>query len=319
MRDAAEALDYLAQQYSLQHLDIKPENLLLVGGRVKVADFGQVKDLQNVKESMISGLTPVYAAPELFDGAPGFRSDQYSLAIVYQEMLTGALPFGGRSAAQLAAQHLHGRPQIESLPASDQPAIARALSKNPEQRFRACCDMVAALFEVTPNRSCLPASGGPAAAFCGDSPPPAAHARGDLASPADGATQRIEEFVVAAAAGDRSQSPATIELSETVGVRDESPLEIAESEFACRPTVFVGIGGLAAAALRQMNRRLQDGFGEAAGLPAVQLLLLDTDSHTLEWATEKDAPGTLPNHAAVFLPLRQTADYRASRATSCNG
>ena len=43
--DAADALDYMNEHYSLQHLDVKPENLLIVGGRVKVADFGLVKEL----------------------------------------------------------------------------------------------------------------------------------------------------------------------------------------------------------------------------------------------------------------------------------
>jgi serine/threonine protein kinase len=54
---------------------------------------------------MMGGLTPVYAPPEVFEGRPSRKSDQYSLAIVFQEMLTGSLPFPGRTAAQLAAQH----------------------------------------------------------------------------------------------------------------------------------------------------------------------------------------------------------------------
>src|SRR5690606_31217011 len=92
LRDAADALDFLSAS-GLQHLDVKPENLLMVGGRVKVADFGLVQDIQDRTCSMMAGMTPVYAPPEIFDGRPNARSDQYSLAIVYQEMLTGALPF----------------------------------------------------------------------------------------------------------------------------------------------------------------------------------------------------------------------------------
>ena len=139
----------------MQHLDVKPENLLLVGGRIKVADFGLVKDLQDVNSSIVGGMTPVYAAPELFDGRPSIHSDQYSLAIVYQEMLTGVLPYEGRTTAQLAAQHLHGRPRLDRLPASDEPTIARALAKDPEQRFSGCRDMIEALLDATPIRQRL--------------------------------------------------------------------------------------------------------------------------------------------------------------------
>ena len=107
MTDAAEALDYIYESHSLLHLDVKPENLLLVGGHVKLADFGLVKDIQESSQSLMGGLTPIYAAPELFDGQPGCRSDQYSLAIVFQEMLTGKRPFAGSTPAKLALQHLH--------------------------------------------------------------------------------------------------------------------------------------------------------------------------------------------------------------------
>ena len=145
LRDAADALDYMSEQHSLQHLDVKPENLLLLGGRIKVADFGLVKDIQDHTASMMGGLTPVYAPPEVFEGRPSRHSDQYSLAIVYQEMLTGVLPFPGRTAAQLAAQHLNARPRLTSLPEGDQGPIGQALAKKPEQRFARCSDLVDAL------------------------------------------------------------------------------------------------------------------------------------------------------------------------------
>ena len=144
MSDAADALDYLCEN-ALQHLDVKPENLLIVGGRVKVADFGLVKEIQDRTYSLMGGMTPVYAAPEIFDGRPTSNSDQYSLAIVYQEMLTGILPFPGMTAAQLAIQHVNTRPRLDSLPPEDVPAITRALSKNPLDRFASCRQMVAAL------------------------------------------------------------------------------------------------------------------------------------------------------------------------------
>lgn len=111
MHDAAEALDYLHNRYQLQHLDVKPGNLLLVGGHVKVGDFGLLKDLRDVECSVVGGLTPTYAPPEVFDGQPSMHSDQYSLAVMYQELLTGTRPFTGRTIAQLAIRHVHNAPK----------------------------------------------------------------------------------------------------------------------------------------------------------------------------------------------------------------
>ncbi|MCP4890748.1 MAG: protein kinase [Planctomycetaceae bacterium] len=145
MHDVADALDYLHEKHQLQHLDIKPGNLLLFGDHVKVADFGLVKDLGDVDCSAVVGLTPSYAPPELFDGQPGKNSDQYSLAVMYQELLTGTLPFNGSTIAQLATQHVHAAPNLDSLPAHDRPVIARALEKNPTRRFANCKAFVDAL------------------------------------------------------------------------------------------------------------------------------------------------------------------------------
>jgi serine/threonine protein kinase len=135
LRDTAEALDFLSLKHDLQHLDVKPGNLLLVADRVKLADFGVVKSLSEKQHSCIGGLTPSYAAPEMFDGRAGRHSDQYSLAIMYYELLTGRLPFDGSSMAQLATQHLHHKPNVELIPDAEQAILHRALSKDPSQRF----------------------------------------------------------------------------------------------------------------------------------------------------------------------------------------
>jgi serine/threonine protein kinase len=145
MRDTADVLDFMNEEHSLQHLDIKPENLLVLAGRVKVADFGLVKDIHDATASLMGGLTPLYAPPEVFDGRPSRRSDQYSLAIVYQEMLTGELPFPGTTAMQLARQHMQARPRLSSLPEHDQEIVARALSKAPVDRFANCRELIDAL------------------------------------------------------------------------------------------------------------------------------------------------------------------------------
>ncbi len=146
LSDAAEALDYMQQHHDLQHLDIKPENLLLLGRHIKVADFGLVKEVAGrTLNSMVGGMTPTYAAPEIFDNRPCPRTDQYSLAIVYQEMLTGVLPFPGRTAAQLVAQHTQGKPRVAALPKLDQPIVLQALAKDPSVRYPSCSAFIDAL------------------------------------------------------------------------------------------------------------------------------------------------------------------------------
>src|SRR6516165_3666337 len=157
MAETAEALDLMNKEYQLQHLDIKPQNLFLVHNHVKVADFGLVKDLEGMVASVTGGVTPVYAAPETFDGWVSRYCDQYSLAIVYQELLTGQRPFNSTTVRQLVLQHVQGVPNLSSLPPDDRPAVARALAKNPEHRHATCQMLIqglreASAAEVKPNR-----------------------------------------------------------------------------------------------------------------------------------------------------------------------
>jgi serine/threonine protein kinase len=153
MRESAEALDLMNREYQLQHLDIKPQNLFVMRKHVKVADFGLAKDLDGTHAAMTSGITPTYAAPETFDGLVSHYCDQYSLAIVYQELLTGQRPFRGKSAHQLLLQHVSQPPDLSSLPEEDRPAVARALSKEPKARFASCREFIEAL----PLKAALPA------------------------------------------------------------------------------------------------------------------------------------------------------------------
>ena len=142
MEETAEALDLMNNYYQIQHLDIKPQNLFLVFNHVKVGDFGLAKLLEGKKATVTGGVTPVYAAPETFEGYVSRFSDQYSLAIVFQEMLTGVRPFTGANTRQLLMQHISGTPDLHPLPAVDQPIIGRALSKKPDDRWPSCTEMV---------------------------------------------------------------------------------------------------------------------------------------------------------------------------------
>src|SRR5260370_34015566 len=82
LREAAEALDVMNLEYGLQHLDIKPRNLFLVSGHVKVGDFGLVSSLVDLSSGTLNlgSITPQYTAPESFVGKITLFTHQYSLA-----------------------------------------------------------------------------------------------------------------------------------------------------------------------------------------------------------------------------------------------
>lgn len=301
MADAADALDYLRVHYSLQHLDIKPENLLLVGGHIKVADFGLVKDLQHTHISLVAGLTPVYAPPEAFDDTISSTSDQYSLAIVYQEMLSGVLPFPGRTAAQLASQHRYSKPQLGVLPESDRAAIARSLAKDPSDRFPSCLALVEAL------RGDRSTGGVSRPAVQPDS-------TSDTTPGSLLATELIRESGSKPSwqcpPQPRPGEPSPLVLAPAPKPAAELPPVVASEESAqLRPTLFLGIGGAAAAVLRQLRGRLRNRFGGCI-VPSLAMLLVDTDRREIHNAVQGNEATALDFRDTLLMPLRRPAHYR---------
>ena len=281
LKDVADALDYLYEKHSLQHLDVKPENLLLIADRVKVADFGLVKDLHDTSESLVGGLTPLYAPPEVFDGRPNRHSDQYSLAIVYQELLTGEPPFAGRTVAQLAAQHLHSTPCLAALPLPDQPIIGRALSKDPARRYANCRALIDALHEA-----------------------PRAAAR----SRRSGGTTLPRTPLASDTTSNGSQGTKQFKVANNVEALP--PLKLDPAVTAYRPTIFVGVGGTGVQVLRQLRRRLRERFDSIDDVPALQMLLLDTDARSLLGMTRGSSGQGFRSNQVLPLPLRQPQEYR---------
>ncbi|MEU6997443.1 serine/threonine-protein kinase [Nonomuraea sp. NPDC046570] len=149
----AAALD-TAHAHDLIHRDVKPANILMAGDHVYLTDFGITKH-----RTSISGLTqtdqfigtPKYMAPEQInkehiDG----RCDQYALACVVYEALTGRLPFQRDNDIALLWAHLAEAPVPVSALRPDLPlevdgVMMRALAKSPEQRYESCGVFVAAL------------------------------------------------------------------------------------------------------------------------------------------------------------------------------
>jgi hypothetical protein len=95
------------------------------------------------------GLTARYAAPELLDGQVSRTCDQYSLALIYQELLTGLSPFRHAARPQLAVDASRRKLDLALLPLSDRAIIQRALHPDPEERFASGTELVRALEEAT--------------------------------------------------------------------------------------------------------------------------------------------------------------------------
>lgn len=282
--DAAEALDFMYEQHGLQHLDVKPGNLLIQSGHVKVGDFGLTKNLQQSHVSVVTGFTPVYAAPELFEGKPTRSSDQYALAVVYQIMLTGTPPFAGRTMAHLASQHLRGNPDLSPLPPSDRRVVGRALTKHATARFPTCVDFVKSLIEQGKSRE-----NGPC--LSPQSRPKGTNDHyGANGTPAASDTDLLPEIIY------RSAKPLPTVNLETTNV-------------AFRPTLFLGVGGLGGRVIQALRQRFQTEYGNGTRLPAFGLLSLDSDVAAQRELLFGDA--RLSEDEVLPIPLRSSAEYRA--------
>jgi serine/threonine-protein kinase len=155
--EVADALGY-AHAAGIIHRDVKPANVLLVAGHAVVCDFGIGRliqasegDSQQTVQGMAVG-TLEYMSPEQVLASPGIdgRTDQYSLAIVLFEMLTGALPFPGGTPQAVMMQRLSRDPEPlqvrrAEVPAAIAEAVARALSRETADRFPNMTDFAAAL------------------------------------------------------------------------------------------------------------------------------------------------------------------------------
>ncbi|MBS1694135.1 MAG: serine/threonine protein kinase [Actinobacteria bacterium] len=153
----ASALDY-AHQRNLLHRDVKPANILIAqpeagDERIMLADFGIARWADEVSGLTATNMTVgtvSYASPEqLLGGDLDGRADQYSLAATAFHLLTGSPPFEHSNPAVVISQHLRAeppavsqrRPEVAAL----DPVLAKALAKDPGDRYEQCSDFARAL------------------------------------------------------------------------------------------------------------------------------------------------------------------------------
>ena len=160
MSEVGAGLDY-AHRAGYVHRDVKPENILFADEMALLADFGIARaccgDLESVTAAGLAVGTPEYMSPEQASGQPDLdaRSDVYSLACVLFEMLGGEPPFVATSQRAVMARHVSEaprsvralRPEVgEGIDA----AIARALAKDPDQRWASVPAFLSALHDAPP-------------------------------------------------------------------------------------------------------------------------------------------------------------------------
>jgi serine/threonine protein kinase len=153
LRQTAAGLDY-AHGRGIVHRDVKPGNIMTdEDGAVKIADFGiaKIAAVSNMTETSTVVGTPNYMSPEQVQGlAIDGRSDQFSLAVIAYEILTGERPFQGEHLStvvyKIVAEQPSAAQRINSTltPQIDQ-VLRKGLAKKPEDRYPSCSNFVGAL------------------------------------------------------------------------------------------------------------------------------------------------------------------------------
>lgn len=149
VREILKALDK-AHHEGIVHRDIKPENVMITNeGRVKLMDFGIAKDLGKSNmtiEGTFMG-SPSYMSPEQIRGRDvDLRSDLYSLAILFYEVVTGRLPYAGQTTHEvilkiLDGEFTHPRYIVPTIPLLLNEMIIKGMAKSPESRFQSAREM----------------------------------------------------------------------------------------------------------------------------------------------------------------------------------
>lgn len=138
----ARAVGYL-HDHGVVHRDLKPANLFLENGVLKVGDYGLCKSISSTShhpQTQHVG-TVHYMAPEVGKGQYNKSVDIYACGVILYEMLTGTVPFDGETVSEVLLKHLTDTPNLDRVPAAFRGILAKALAKNPLDRYHHIADM----------------------------------------------------------------------------------------------------------------------------------------------------------------------------------
>jgi serine/threonine protein kinase, bacterial len=152
MFQAALAIDFLNTQnhtfegktVGLQHGDIKPNNLMMVGDVIKLADYGLATPIQNNSTPCHRHGTLDYVSAEVMNGRLTEYSDQFSLAVTYHVLRAGCFPFpASPPLEEVLKKGLHRPlPDLSHLPSNERMAVSKALSSVPQNRHPNCVEFI---------------------------------------------------------------------------------------------------------------------------------------------------------------------------------
>jgi serine/threonine protein kinase len=146
LRGIGAGVAHLHQQ-GIVHRDLKPGNLFVENGTVKVGDYGLSKFISASRRSGQTGSvgTVHYMAPEVVNGRYGKEVDLYALGVILYEMLTGRVPFDGQSPGEILMKHMTAWPDLNPVPLTFRPVVARLLEKEPQRRYPSAEELMSEL------------------------------------------------------------------------------------------------------------------------------------------------------------------------------